>query len=134
MDERFPKPVRPILECYQQLVETRLAGLVEALYLHGSIALGAFNTRLSDVDFVAVGGRRPDEQEIEQLRVAHQLVRQKHPQPKLAGIYLSWEDLGRRPGEIAPCPCYDGSALNPQGFFELNPVTWWILKKRSITP
>jgi predicted nucleotidyltransferase len=68
MDERIPRPVRPILECYQQLMETRLAGLVEALYLHGSIALGAFNTRLSDVDSVAVGGRRPDEQEIEQLR------------------------------------------------------------------
>ena len=133
MDERIPKPVRPILEYYQQLMETRLAGFVEALYLYGSIALGAFNTRLSDVDFVAVVGHRPDEQEIEQLRVAHQLVRQQHPQPKLAGIYLPWEDLGRPPGEITPYPCYHGSVLNPQGFFELNPVTWWILKKRAVT-
>lgn len=49
MDERIPAPVRPILERYRQLLEARLPGLVQALYLHGSVALDAFNERLSDV-------------------------------------------------------------------------------------
>ena len=45
MDERAPGPVRPILERYLQLIEEQLPGLVEGLYLHGSIALDAFNPR-----------------------------------------------------------------------------------------
>ncbi len=133
MDERIPGPVRPVLERYRQLLEERLPGLVEGLYLHGSIALAAYNARSSDVDFVAVVTRRPGKQEVEQLRQVHGIVRQEYPRPKLAGIYFPREELGRPREEVAPYPCYEGSALNPVGFFELNPVTWWTLAKCGVT-
>ncbi len=113
MDGRIPEPVQPILQRYLQLVQERLPGLMAGFYLHGSIALDAYNARLSDVDFVTLVSRRPDEQEGEQLRAIRQLLQQEYPRLEFDGIYVAWEDLGRA--------------------FEQNPVTWWILKKRGIT-
>lgn len=112
MDERVPGSVRPIVTRYLQRIEERLPGLVEGVYLHGSIALDAFNPRLSDVDLVTVVRHRLAEPEVEQLRWVRRAVRQEYPQPKLDGVDVPWEDLARA--------------------FERDPVTWWVVKKRGI--
>lgn len=54
MDERIPTILHPLLQDYRSLIGTEVPGRITAWYLVGSIALGAFNPRLSDIDFVAI--------------------------------------------------------------------------------
>lgn len=51
-------PLHPLVEdvvgTYLALVDAEASGLVEGLYLEGSVALEDFRPRASDIDFVAV--------------------------------------------------------------------------------
>ena len=52
--------VQEVVDTYLETVEAQVPGLVEGLYLVGSVALGDFRPRTSDIDFVAVTTTRPD--------------------------------------------------------------------------
>ena len=52
MHTRVPEIVRPPLEKFLTLMDAELPGFLAAFYLHGSIALGAFNERFGDIDFI----------------------------------------------------------------------------------
>ena len=77
---------------------------MKAFYLEGSIALGGFNERFSDIDFVAIFERRATQAEIDRLRHIHHVVEKTHPQWKMSGSYLPWDDL--RPFTDFNCPKY----------------------------
>jgi predicted nucleotidyltransferase len=128
----IPEPIRPMLRDYLQRVEVGLPGLLEGVYLHGSIALGAFNPRLSDIDFIAVLARCATERDIDALRQVHMEVASTHPEWELEGSYLQWTDLGRFEDAIAPCPYYAEGQLHPRGHYEINSVTWWMLKQHGL--
>ena len=53
MSAPVPIAIQPVLHEYLALTEEKLPGFIQAFYLQGSIALDAFNERLSDIDFVA---------------------------------------------------------------------------------
>lgn len=132
--DRVPEAIQPLLRDYVTLLEQECPDLVRAVYLHGSIALGAFDPNQSDVDFITVLNRRCDEADIEHLRKVHQQIVEKYPRWKMDGSYLQLEDLGQSRETITPypyCPSHDG-VLQPSGHYEINPVTWWLLKTRGI--
>jgi hypothetical protein len=52
--------VLEVVDTYLGTVEAQAPGLVEGLYLVGSVALGDFRPRTSDIDFVAVTTTPPD--------------------------------------------------------------------------
>jgi hypothetical protein len=56
---------------YLDLVDAEVPGLVVGLYLTGSVALGEFRPRRSDVDFVAVLAARADEAALAALGRVH---------------------------------------------------------------
>ena len=78
-EPRLPKPVQPVIEKYLQLTENHLAGLIGGFYLVGSIALGEFNERFSDIDFVAVFNRKATSSELEELAKIHQSIEKTTP-------------------------------------------------------
>jgi predicted nucleotidyltransferase len=96
MYQRVPEAISPILAGYLALVANELPGFIAALYIHGSVALGAFHARFSDIDFVAVIRRRRIETDIEKLKAVHRALAARYPQRPFEGRYLQWEDLGRR--------------------------------------
>ncbi len=132
MERKIPEVIQPVLTDYTRRMEQLLPGLMTGFYLHGSIALEAFNPRWSDLDFITVVSRKPGPREMDCLRLIHQAIRVTCPRWELEGIYLESGDLGRFPNEIAPCPCYYDGALHARGYRNLNSVTWWILKNRGI--
>ena len=97
---QIPEVIHPLLHDYLNLLAQSVPNLTEACYLHGSIALNAFNERLSDIDFVTVLRRSPTPQEIIHLEKIHQILSTTHPNWTLDGSYLQWNDLGRLPDEI----------------------------------
>ena len=73
--------VQRVVQSYLAEVDEEVPGLVEGLYLTGSVALGDFRPHESDVDFVAVTARRPDERSLAGLERAHARLRERCPIP-----------------------------------------------------
>lgn len=132
MQPTLPEIVEPILDAYFAAVDARLPGFIRGFYLHGSIALGAFDPRVSDVDFVAILSRRATGADFDHLRAIHNAVAQASPQPQLEGIYVQPDDLGKSADDVTPYPYHHDKRVDV-GHFELNPVTWWLLKHQAIT-
>ncbi|MBZ0302051.1 MAG: nucleotidyltransferase domain-containing protein [Anaerolineae bacterium] len=129
----LPSAVEPLLADYRTLLERELPGLMAGLYVHGSIALEAFNPGFSDVDFITVVSRRCNFDDLQRLAKIHQQLHQHYPRPPLEGSYLQWPDLGKFEDAIPPSPCFHDRQLHPAGHHDVNAVTWWVLKHRGLT-
>src|SRR6266511_2182921 len=65
-----PLARRPVAE-FLRLADARLPGVVQGLYLVGSIALDDFHTGVSDVDFLAVTAEPLDDAALDRLERIH---------------------------------------------------------------
>lgn len=122
-----PTVILPVLDEYLELMEQRLPDLINAFYIHGSIALGAFNPACSDIDFVAMLNRHCTIDDMNSLREVHYLLRKKYPKWKMDGCYLQWDDWGKSAEEISPHP-YMNDVFHPVSQEGAGWVTWWLLK------
>jgi len=123
--------VRDVARVYLDAVDTDAPGLIEGLYLVGSIALGDFRPRTSDIDYVAVTAKRPDLAQIGALARAHARVRRRWSRPFFDGTYVTWEDLPLEPNRARDLP----RSLN--GRFQgsgggADPVMWHTLARYGI--
>ena len=118
-----PDQVRTVTALHLDLVDEALPGLVEGLYLHGSLGFGEWYDGRSDVDFVAVTAERPDEATVAVLREVHDRVGETFPRPSYDGFYVTWADLAQPP---AACPDVACTLVGEwrTGRVDLNPVTW----------
>jgi hypothetical protein len=133
MQTRLLQAVQPELEYYTKRMEEILPGFISAFYLHGSLALDAFNPRFSDIDFIAILSRKPAEQDIACLRQVHREIGKKFPGWEWDGCYLQWRDLGRLREGGDPFPAFFDGRLRLTRQHGLNLVTWWVLKQRGVT-
>jgi hypothetical protein len=100
----LPEPVHHVTAHYLSLADERLPGVVEGLYLGGSLGFGEWYDGRSDVDFIAVTSTRPDAAAVAQLHAIHDQVGAAFPRPFLSGSYLTWADLARSPAEAPKVP------------------------------
>ena len=131
-NDSIPELLKPLLNTYITALQRELPGMVEGVYLHGSIALHSFNDSLSDVDFITVVSRRCTAQDIQKLVEIHQQIENAYPRWPLQGSYLQWHDLGQFAESIEPAPYYTDGILYPAGHHDINAVTWWLLKNKGI--
>jgi hypothetical protein len=127
VDERLPKlpsQVSALTSSFLAAADSMVPGFIEGLYLTGSVALGDFFCDCSDVDFVAVSERRPDDAELKGLAAVHDTLRSSNPSLYFDGTHLSWSDLSAGPGACAPAPFSHGGKFEPSGQFAIGPVTW----------
>ena len=124
--------VRHVASTFLDAVDDEAPGLVEGLYLTGSVALGDFRLRESDVDFVAVVAARPDAASIAALSRAHARLRARWRRPYFDGIHVTWDDLERGPVACVPVPFAHDGRFGAAGRFELNPVTWHVLAHHGV--
>jgi len=120
------------MENYVFLTNKELPDFISALYVVGSIALDGFNEQFSDIDFVAVLNCQISPVDIETLNAIHKAIEKNFPKWKLSGGYFQINDLGRFENEIKPHPYYHDGKFHDKGYFEINSVTWWILKNHGI--
>jgi hypothetical protein len=132
MEPPIPPSAQSILNEYRALLHAALPELLVSLYLHGSLALDAFDPRLSDIDFIAVTSRRCTPADCERLRVVHHILHQRHPQPPLSGSYLEWHDLGQAEATVLPHPFIHDGVFHDSGYHDINGVTWLVLKQHGI--
>ncbi|KON87748.1 hypothetical protein AF332_13510 [Sporosarcina globispora] len=122
----LPIVVDDLLNEYIDLVNVYIPNQLTALYLHGSIALDAFVEGSSDIDFIAVTQSGLTELELKKAEEIHRIIADKNQFPEMDGVYLTQNDLGT----LCECFFYNNGTMNFGHF--LNPVTWWLLKKKGI--
>jgi hypothetical protein len=124
--------VRAVIGAYLTAVDEAAPGLVEGLYLTGSVALGEFRPRTSDIDFLAVTSKSPDAAAIAGLRRAHADLRTRCSQPFFDGCYVTWDDLSRDPSEASSGPYVYEGRLRKRGRGDGDPVTWKTVKDHGV--
>lgn len=130
---QLPAAAQELVSAFLGLVDARLPGRFEGLYLTGSIALGDFRPGVSDVDFVAMTAGLLDDGALSVLDAVHAELRAKGDRPEFDGLYLRWEDLANVPERAQRRPYHLGGAFHRADLcFEANPVTWRVLRDHGM--
>lgn len=129
----LPDAVTAVCEAHCALVDDAAPGLLDGLYLHGSLCFDGEFFASSDVDFVATLTRRPGEADIEALQHVHAELGKTVERPAYDGFYLLESDLSGHPEAVPPTPgVLDGwFAIGRQCDQIL--ITWHELAERGIT-
>ncbi|GLU50368.1 nucleotidyltransferase domain-containing protein [Nocardiopsis ansamitocini] len=123
---------RTVAEAFLLDADQEAPGLVEGLYLTGSVALGDYRPRTSDVDFVVVTRQRLDCAQNAALRRVHSRMRSRFPHPQFNGIHVAWDDLTHDPQHCGPVASVLGGRFRTRAGADVNPVTWHVLAERGV--
>lgn len=106
-------------------------GLLQGLYLVGSIALDDFRPDHSDVDFIAVTAEPILDSDLGRIEAVHRQFSQE-PGPALEGFYLDRGQTRQPPDPGRPLPFELGGRFRVAPCFEASPVTWRIWQEHGI--
>jgi hypothetical protein len=110
----------------------RLApGLVEGLYLVGSLALDDWQPR-SDIDIVAFSADPATDEDAERLEVAHRAAASELER-SVDGPRLAWGDVSVPPTPLHRPWSLDGVFHHDAECFEINPITWHTLATDGVS-
>ena len=126
----LPVPVAEALSVWIDSHDDAAPGVIEGLYVVGSVALGDW-TPHSDVDVVAVVSDPSDPDLFADLAAAHALVRERL-EMAIDGPYVAWGDLVVPPVAVHRPWVLDGDYHVDGESFEINPVTWYTLATYGI--
>ncbi|MDN5767598.1 MAG: DUF4111 domain-containing protein [Humibacillus sp.] len=129
----LPDAVTSVCEAHADLVDQVAPGLLDGLYLHGSICFDGEFFASSDVDFVATLTRRPGEADVEALRRVHADLGNAGERPAYDGFYLLERDLAGPPEAVPPTPGVLGGWFSVGRQCDQSLVTWHELAERGIT-
>ncbi|MFD2444232.1 aminoglycoside adenylyltransferase domain-containing protein [Bacillus sp. CGMCC 1.16607] len=130
---QIPSNVQTIINDYIRLFDEHLPNALEGLYLHGSIALNAYEGESSDIDFIAVTNRRLTEYDFENLSIIHKKIEIKY-KSEMDGVYILWDDIGKLHSinSVEHFLFYNDNELSYGPYFNFNPITWFLLKNKGI--
>jgi hypothetical protein len=128
----IPQPAQQVLNEYIALVHAALPGLLNGIYVHGSLALNAYNPGLSDIDVISITSRRCTDADMDSLRALHQTLAQHYPQAQLEVCYLLAQDVGQSEDSMLSHPYVHDGIFHTAGYHDINAVTWWVLKHHGI--
>ncbi|MFD6187784.1 hypothetical protein [Streptomyces sp. NPDC060275] len=129
----LPPEVHRTTSAFLSAIDASAPGLVQGLYLCGSLGFGEFFPERSDVDFVSVLAERPGRAALAALAAAHETVRREQPRPFFDGFHAVREDLAGPPERCPDLPCTRMGAYEEAGRFGINPVTWHELARHGVT-
>jgi hypothetical protein len=129
----IPAEIQPLLDDFVSALRRDVPDLVSAVYLQGSIALGAFQSRFSDIDFIAVLSRIATATDLASLAKIHHDIQSHFLKWKLEGTYVQAADFQKSPESIGPSPSIHDGCFEPAATNTLDDVSWWLLKTRGVT-
>lgn len=129
---RLTDEVQAVVGSYLSAVDEEAPGLVQGLYLIGSVALDDYRPGRSDIDVVMITAGQVSDDQIGALARAHERLRRAHRRPYFDGPYLTWDDLGRPPEAAGESPYSHEGRFHPSGRFELTPATWRVLANDGV--
>ena len=125
-----PQPVIAALEAWLAAHDEAAPGVIEGLYVVGSVALADWTER-SDIDVVAVVADPSEPELADALAAAQELVRDRTP-IAIDGPYVGWGDLVVPAMAVQRPWVLDGGYHVDGESFEINPVTWFTLARYGV--
>ena len=133
--ESIPPDARHMAEQWLAVHDEVAPGLVEGLYLVGSLALDDWQPR-SDIDVVVFTADPATESDAAALEAAHAIavgrLADVRPGTNVDGPRLAWGDVSVPPMALHRPWTLDGAFHHDGECFELNPVTWHTLAARGV--
>jgi hypothetical protein len=130
---RLPTVVLAVTEAHAALLDDRLPGLLDGLYLHGSLGFGGEFHAGSDIDFVATCSRRPTDTDVELLREVHAELARRWPTPAHDGFYVLESDLSGPATEVPDVPGVLHEWFDVGRHADVTAITWHELRHHGIT-
>lgn len=139
----LPRPVEVAVRRYLGLADRLLPVRVVGAYVVGSVALGAYRRRRSDIDLVVVVDRRLAGTELRRLRVVQLASGAATTPPALLrgdlalpgtvnATYVVEDDLTEPVSSIVPVAHHVGHTLEGGRGFDVNPVQWKTLADHGV--
>jgi len=128
-----PAEVDQVTGTFLSLADEAAPGLVEGLYLHGSVGFGEWYDGRSDIDYVAVLASRPDPATVATLGGVHAKMAEMFPRPPFDGFHLTWDDLSRPSYDCPDVPCTQAGYFYDEARLDVHPVTWHELAAHGVT-
>lgn len=128
----IPEKANEVLNEHLDLLKSKLPNLLEAYYVYGSIALGAFTYGLSDIDFIIVAKRKITELDVNILKEIHIEIKRKFPKTDLMGLYVMKSDLQSQHINKKTCLSFIDGEYKGLEKFEKNSIDAYQLKKYGI--
>ncbi|WP_167578613.1 aminoglycoside adenylyltransferase domain-containing protein [Jeotgalibacillus proteolyticus] len=126
------KSVSSFLNDFSRRVRFILPQKAVGMYIYGSVALEAFNSNKSDLDFVVFLQEELDKKELRALKELHrQLVKTSPYGEKLDGMYLQENHAGKDNKNQPQYPYCENGKIKT-GYWDVNGITWWMIKHRGI--
>jgi hypothetical protein len=130
VESSLPEPVRAAVDTWLGHHDQVAPGLVEGLYLVGSVALGDWRPR-SDLDIVAFTADPASDDDAELLRAAHEAACADLG-ISVDGPRLAWGDVSGPPLPLHRPWTLDGAFRHDGECFEINPITWYTLAEYGV--
>ncbi|MCD4754072.1 MAG: DUF4111 domain-containing protein [Anaerolineaceae bacterium] len=130
-----PEQLQPLIETLHQQLRAVLKNQFVGLYIHGSVALSAFEEDRSDIDFLVVTQKILDSETLEELKEMHKTLFESnlYGAKILEGSYIPKNELWRYDPEHAIHP-----ALRCDGTFAIDGhgIDWviqrYVLREKGI--
>ncbi len=129
--ERVPESLVPLLT---DLVHglSRVTPDVMGVWVYGSVALGAFDERSSDIDLIVATNARLSDEQVDRLATLHEHLASRYTLgSRLEVQYLTLPVL-RGTAPAADYPVYREGDLVMTGRGDLNATTRWVLREHGI--
>ena len=127
----LPAEVERVVTRYLTLVDDAAPGVVDGLYLVGSVALDDFHVGASDVDFIALVSVPVDERVRQALAAVHHHLAAEIEAPVFDGIYVTSDELRHSPVATRGPQHHDGKLTIGEG--GRSPVEWITLARHGVT-
>jgi len=112
------------------LLDRKLYGL----YLYNSVAMGKFEPKYSDIDFMVIINEKLTNNELSEIIQMHENLSIKHKYgSKLDGMYIHYSDIGKMNTELEAYPYIHDGNFCKEGYFDINYITWWSLKEYNMS-
>lgn len=136
--------VATVVDAYSARIDAEAPGLLEGLYLVGSVAMGDFRrggplvrrgpsgASASDIDVVAITSRPVSPPALTALEQVHRHLARHHHRPVLEGLYMTWADLASGPAAVGGYPRAHSGVVRLSAEGSASPVTWHELVERGV--
>ena len=126
----LPDEARTALDRWLAVHDEVAPGLIEGLYLVGSLALDDWQPR-SDIDIVAFTADPATDDDAALLRDAHEVAAAEIDR-SIDGPRLAWGDVTVAPISLHRPWSLDGEFRHDGDCFEINPITWYTLAVHGV--
>jgi hypothetical protein len=125
----LPESLEASTSAYIDILDTKIPGLIIGIYAVGSVALGDYRERTSNLDLIVVSDHPLTAAALDVAVQAQKTLDRHHGRPAVVA-YATTADLATDPGDL-DLPCFE--AAHRIGSDRLvNPMTWQLLANNSV--